>query len=146
LDRLNAERARLQSEIEKLVASIAAGVSPDTVAPAIREREQEVARLDVRLNLPRQEMPDIEKLRKPLTLRAEEWKANLRAEPQVARIILRRLIGPILLWEEPRPDFIRWESTPKTDLLEGLASTLDMASPTRLDNEGGATLSFLRYR
>ena len=28
----------------------------------------------------------------------------------------------------------------ETNLLEGLASTLDMASPTRLDNEGGATL------
>jgi hypothetical protein len=60
--------------------------------------------------------------------------------PNVARMVLRRLIGPILLWEEPRPEFIRWEATPKTDLLESLASTLDMASPTHLDNEGGATL------
>ena len=130
-DRLLSDQARLRLEIERLVGSIAAGIPPETVAPQIREREQELARVEARLRLPRQEVPDIERLRKALTLRAEQWKADLRAEPQVARMVLRKLIGPILLWEEPRPAFIRWEAPPKTDLLDGLAPTLDMASPGR---------------
>jgi hypothetical protein len=40
--RLLAEQARLQKERDNLVKSIAAGVPPDTIAPAIREREDQL--------------------------------------------------------------------------------------------------------
>jgi site-specific DNA recombinase len=128
-DRLLSDRDRFRGEIERLVGSIAVGVPADSVAPAIREREAEIARLETRLRVPRKPIPNIERLREALTLRAEEWKAELRSEPQVARLVLRRLIGPLTLWEEPRPEFIRWEASPKTELLEDLAPTLHMASP-----------------
>ena len=39
------------------------------------------------------------------------------------------------LWDDavvgPRSDFIRWEADPKPDLLDGLAPTLHVASPSR---------------
>jgi hypothetical protein len=91
-ERLMSDRNRLRVEIERLVSSIAARISAETVAPQIREREQELGRVEARLRLPRQEVPDIERLRKALTLRAEKWKADLRAEPQVARMVLRKLM------------------------------------------------------
>jgi len=40
---------------------------------AIRERELEIARLEVRLRTPR-EQPNIERLREALEQRAAEWK------------------------------------------------------------------------
>jgi DNA invertase Pin-like site-specific DNA recombinase len=111
--RLEADRDRLQKEIENLVRSIALGVAKSTVASAIRERETEMARVQVALNTPRPEAPDLDMLRLALEQRSEEWKRDLRAEPKVARMLLRRLIGPIELWDEadyaddpPVPDFI----------------------------------------
>ena len=103
--------------------SIASGVPADTVAPGIRERELEIARLEVRLRTPRQQ-PNIERLRDALTQRAAEWKATLRAEPKVARLLLRRLIGPLVLYDEStRPDFIKADAVVKTGLIDGLAET-----------------------
>ena len=98
---------RLQAEIDNLVKSIASGVPGDTVAPAIREREVQLTRVKVALNAPRPETPDLDTLRAALEQRSEQWKKDLRAEPKVARMLLRRLIGPIELWEdEPLPDFV----------------------------------------
>ena len=72
---------------------------------------------------------DHERLRNALEQRAARWKADLRAEPHIARLVLRRLVGPLTLWDESeRPDFIRWEATPTTELLDGLAPTLLVAS------------------
>jgi hypothetical protein len=74
-------------------------------------------------------------LRLPAALeqRAEQWKADLRAEPHVARLVLRRLVGPLTLWDEDvvgkRPDSVKWEAEPKADLLAGLAPTLLDTSP-----------------
>jgi len=60
----------------------------------------------------------------------EARKADLRAEPKVARMVLRQLVGPLTLWDEStRPDFIKWKADPKTDILAGLAPTLLVASP-----------------
>jgi hypothetical protein len=57
---------------------------------------------------------------------AAEWKADLRAEPHVARLVLRRLVGPLTLWDESkRPDFVKWEAQPTTGLVDGLAPTLE---------------------
>jgi len=34
--------------------------------------------------------------------RSEQWQANLRSEPKVARLLLRRLVGPLTLGEPSR--------------------------------------------
>jgi len=121
---LVAERDRLRAEVDNLVASIAAGVSADTVAPAIRDREAQIAKLDVQLRRPRQEPPNMARLKAALQQRVKEWKKELRAEHRIARMVLRRLVGPIVLHDESkRPDFVKWEAEPKTELLDGLAPT-----------------------
>jgi hypothetical protein len=139
---LSAERDRLQTEVTRLVNSIASGVPADTVAPLIREKEGDLRRLTDRLRRPVKPKLEIGRLRDALEQRAASWRADLRDEPQIARLVLRRLVGPLTLWDESeRPDFIRWEATPKTELLDGLAdvgrgltekggSTRDVASPT----------------
>ena len=79
---------------------------------AIREREQEIDRLDVRIRTPKQ-APNIERLREALTqraaewretLRAAEWRETLRAEPKVARLLIRRLISPLELYDASLAD------------------------------------------
>ena len=63
------------------------------------------------------------KLRAALEQRAAEWKAQLRAEPHIARLVLRRVVGPIVLHDDgERPEFVTWETEPTTDLLDGLAT------------------------
>ncbi len=108
-----------------------AGVGGDrAVAPAIREREEDIARLEVRIRSPR-EQPNIERLRDALTQRAAEWKATLRSEPKVARLLLRRLIEPFVLCDESTmPDFMKADAVVKPGLLDGLAEIQDVASPT----------------
>jgi hypothetical protein len=96
---------------------------------AIREREAEIARIEVRLRAPRIP-PNIEKLRAALEQRAEAWKADLRAEPKVARLLLRRLVGPLTLWDasEPGAARVEWEASVTADLLDGLLQ--HVAPPT----------------
>jgi hypothetical protein len=60
--------------------------------------------------------------------RAAEWKVTLREEPKVARLLLRRLIGPLVLTDDSqRPDWIDAEAEIKDGLLDGIH---DVASPT----------------
>ena len=116
--------------IENYVRSIGAGVAPETIAPAIRNCELEIARLEARIRTPRQQ-PQIEKLRDALTQRAAEWRITLRSEPKVARLLLRRLVGPLVMLDEStRPDFIKADCEVKTGLIDGLAEIQDVASPT----------------
>jgi len=130
ISRLTADRHGLRGEVENLVRSIAVGVSAETIAPEIRQRELEIARLEARIRTPRQQ-PQIEKLRDALLQRAAEWRAPLRSEPKVARLLLRRLIGPLVLYDEStRPDFIKADCEVKTGLIDGLAEIQDVASPT----------------
>ena len=50
-------------------------------------------------------------------------------EPKVARLLLRRLIGPLELYDEStRPDFVKADTYLKTGVLDGLAEIQDMAS------------------
>jgi hypothetical protein len=73
---------------------------------------------------------DIDMLRAALEQRAEEWKADLRSEPKVARLLLRRLVGPLTLWDaaEPASEFVDLDAPAKPGLLEGLVH--DGTSPT----------------
>jgi len=44
-------------------------------------------------------------------------EAELRSEPHIARIVLRKLVGPLTLWDESeRPDFVKWEATVKSEV------------------------------
>ena len=120
--RLKSERDRLQAEIDNLVKSIAAGVPPETVAPSILERQDAIRKVETRLRMPTVTRRDHEKLKAALEQRAKDWKRELRAEPRVARLLLRRLVGPIVLHDDSkRPAFVRWETTPTMGLLDGLA-------------------------
>lgn len=95
----------------------------------IRERETEIARLDVTLRAPRRMAPKIEELREALTQRTEQWRKTLREEPKVGRLLLRRLVDPLRMIDESRrPDFIEAVAEVKTGLLDGLHH---VASPTR---------------
>src|SRR5262245_46465170 len=85
--------------------AIARGMAERAV---IREREAQSAKLDVKLRTPRREPPNIERLREALEQRATEWRATLRSEPKVARLLIRRLIAPLELYEASEmPDFIK---------------------------------------
>jgi hypothetical protein len=126
---LTAERDRLQGEVQNLVTAIAKGLARETVVADIREREAQIAKLEVQLRRPRQEPPNMARLKAALEQRAKEWKRELRAEPHIARLVLRRLVGPIVLHDESkRPEFVTWEATPTTGLLDGLAPTRLVAS------------------
>jgi len=69
-----ADRDRLRGEVESLVQSIAAGVPPETIAPAIRERQRQLDRIEVLLRAPRTVRPDIDQLRAALEQQASDWK------------------------------------------------------------------------
>jgi len=79
---------------------------------------------------PREPTPDVARLRDALNQRAEQWKAELRAEPRVARLLLRRLVGPLTLWDASEPDaaWVEWETIVTPALLEGLAPIQVVAS------------------
>ena len=117
---------------------VAAGVPASTVAPKIRERERELAAINLQRQTPRRVPTDLDALRTALTLRATEWRDTPRSEPQIARLLLRRLIGPLTLWNsvEPSDEWVQWEANTTTELLAGLvppSSIHLVASPTGFD-------------
>jgi hypothetical protein len=130
---LTAERERLQKEIDRLVASIASGVPPETVAPLIQTKRSEIRKLERRLNAPRGPRLDHDQLRAALEQRIKEWKAQLCKEPSVGRLLLRRLVGPITLFEEA-PEWCRFETVPRAELLDGLTPTLEGTSPNGVED------------
>jgi hypothetical protein len=126
-----AERDRLQREIDTLTRSVAKGMPVTAIAPIVREYQAEIAALDVALSAPARERVNLTTLREALTQRTAQWKADLRSEPAVARLLLRRLVGPLTLWDASTPgaDWCEWEaSVTGTDLLDGLVHLV--ASPT----------------
>jgi hypothetical protein len=119
-ERLAAERDRLRGEINNLVLSVAKGMPAETIAPVVREYEAEIAKLEAALARPRPAAIDKAQLRAALEQRTTEWRAALRAEPEVARIMIRRLIGPITVWhEEAVPAFIKQGDAGKENIGEG---------------------------
>ena len=129
-DTLTADRERVRAQISNLVESLALGVGAQTIAPKLRALEQELSRVEAEL---RTVPPPVDRirLRAALEQRVETWRADLRGEPKLAREVVRRLIGPLTLWDDSqRPEFIRWEAAKKPEaLLEGVSSVW-MASPT----------------
>jgi hypothetical protein len=139
-DMLRAEQDRLRSEIARVVDAVAAGHLRSEDAGAkiaeLRSKIEEATR-----NLQRQATTTTTraKLRSALERRCTEWKSVLRSSPQVARSLIRRLIGPITLRPQApfgfvplqRPGFgrlsssaIRWSTDFRTHALaEGLLST-----------------------
>jgi hypothetical protein len=113
------------------VSSIAAGVPAETVAPGINERQRETAKLETKLRQPRAVQPKIDELRAALEQRAEEWRETLRAEPKVARVLLRRLIGP-LTYADPADTRVcdEWVASLTPALLEGFLNVQVVTSPT----------------
>jgi hypothetical protein len=104
-ERLTAEIDRLKREVSNLVETVAAVGVSETAVQGIKTREAEIAKLEVALRRPQAIPVNKAKLRAALEQRTKEWREALRAEPKVARLLLRRLIGPITLWE--------WEPTPE---------------------------------
>lgn len=127
-ERLKAERDRLRTEVQRLVKSIADGVPEEAVVAEIKDRQAQLTRLETKLRTPRPEPPNRERLREALVLRAKEWKKDLRAEPKVARLLLRRLVEPLVLWER-RPGRVQFSAPATPALLDGF-TTLHVASPT----------------
>ena len=101
----------IETEVDRLVASIASGVPAAAVASLIATKTETIRKLEVRLRKPRVPRLGHERLKAALEQRAEQWKAELRAEPHIARMVLRRLVGPLTLWDESeRPDFVKREA------------------------------------
>jgi hypothetical protein len=69
-----------------------------------------------------------------------EWKSELRAEPAIARLVLRRLVGPLVFHDDTdRSDFVKWEAARmERALLTGLAQAggLEGSSPTGFEPTG----------
>ena len=103
---VQAELAARLAERDRLVASLAAGVPAVSIAPLLQTLERDVRRLEARL-APRPVRPNRETLRATLTQRIADWQEKLRGEVALARIVLQRLIGPILLHEPPLPVLAR---------------------------------------
>jgi len=100
-ERRVAERDRLRGEVDQLVEAIAKKyIAPEDARAQIKERKAEIAKLEVDIARPRPAAIDKAKLRAALEQRTKEWRAVLRGEPEVARVMLRSLIGPITLWKE----------------------------------------------
>jgi len=96
----------------------------DAIATVVKEHQSEIARLEVKLRAPRPMQPNIDRLREALTQHAEQWKADLRAEPKIARLLLRRLVEPLVLHDaSTRPKSIPFEIAAKPALLDGLATS-----------------------
>src|SRR5688500_2797719 len=87
------------------------------------------------LRAPKPALPNLKKLREALEQRAAEWRETHRDEPIVARRLLRRLVGPLTLWDasEPEAAWIDWETVLTPALLEGLAPIQVVASPTGME-------------
>jgi hypothetical protein len=96
----------------------------EEAAVSIRPRRAELTRIDAKLRQPSPAQPKIDELRAALEQRAADWRVTLRPEPKVARVLLRRLIDPLTLWNDavPSAEWLEWETSVTPALLEGLAT------------------------
>ncbi|MFA5907305.1 MAG: recombinase family protein [Vicinamibacterales bacterium] len=111
--RLTSDRDRLRKELNNLGEVVAQLGSGDGLVPKIKERQAELAKVEAALRRPRPERPNADKVRAALLQRAGEWRETLRAEPKVARLVLRRMLGPLTLSGAERPPFEKWDADVK---------------------------------
>ena len=69
--------------------------------------------------------------RAALEQRAAEWRVTLRTEAPVARLLLRRLVGPLTLWDATETE-VNADVPATAGLLDGLLH--DGSSQTGTDN------------
>ncbi len=93
------------------------------------EMSATMAKVEAALQRPRPQRPDADKARVALLQRAGEWRETLRAEPKVARLVLRRMLGSLTLSGAARPAFVKWDAPVKPGILEGIVPTDLVASP-----------------
>ena len=127
--RLEAERDRLRKELNNLAEAVAQLGSADGLVPKVKERQAELAKVEAALRRPRPQRPEADKVRAALLQRAGEWRETLRAEPKVARLVLRRMLGSLTLSGAERPAFVKWDAPVKPGILEGIVPTDLVASP-----------------
>ena len=72
-------------------------------SPVVQQHQQEIAQIEAQLRTRCPERVNLDALEQW----AAQWKTALRAEPKVARLLLRRLVGPLTLWEESEGG-LRW--------------------------------------
>jgi hypothetical protein len=156
-DRLAAEREDLLGQKERLVRSLASGVSAEDVAPVLKEINGRIAKIEAALRRPKPVVMNKARLRAALEQKIADWREVLRGEPRVARLLLRRLIGPITVWQdepvlavldEPRdsllvfPGEVRPKSAPWWSIPGGVPSP-DSPTPVvqwRAETKPGAVL------
>jgi hypothetical protein len=92
-----ADRGPAVAGISNLLDLAESGIPADIIAPKVRERQTALAKVEAQLRVPRHAPPNLAQRRAALEQRAATWKAELRAEPKVARLLLQRLVGPITL-------------------------------------------------
>lgn len=86
----------MRAEVGELIGAIAKKViTLDDAKEQIDIRKERIARLEERLRQPKPVAPSREKLRAALEQKVADWKAILRGEPGVARVVLKDLITPI---------------------------------------------------
>ena len=105
----------------------------ETIATAMRERHTALRTLEARLRAPRV-APQREQVRAALDKRVADWRERLHAEPEVARLVLRELVGPITLYDPPVPEqVVRWSAELKAHetlaSVAGYPRALDGSSP-----------------
>ncbi len=77
---------------------------------------------------------DNERVAKGQTIRVINETEAAVVRDIYARLLLRRLIGPLVRYDEStRPYFIKADAEVKPGLLDGLAEIQDVASPTGFD-------------
>jgi DNA invertase Pin-like site-specific DNA recombinase len=106
---LGEEVERLQGEIRRLVNSIAEGVPASQVAPAVREREAQLARAEGKLataaaSKSGRNSSGHESAERLVASASGEWSGVLRADIATARAFLKRWIGPVSTWNDDRDD------------------------------------------
>ena len=133
---LEAELRRLEEEQGRLVAAIAVAGQVDALANAIKEHEQDRARLHYELaaldGLERLSTFDVRGVERDLRKRLEEWRGLLRRQTPLSRQVITRLLDGRIAWTPRKEEGIyEFAGRAKFDkLLSGIVFTRGMASPT----------------
>ena len=133
--RLESEQRRLQTEIDRLTAALAAGGALASLLDAIRQRERQLETLALDLDLARAaagalELP-LDVIMPEVRRRLTDWQLVLTEESAQSRQMLRSLLRGRLVFTplaEPKAVRIAGEGDVR-GLFEGLIDSQALASP-----------------